>query len=100
MSAPPLRMRVATHTQAIKGNTNQTELSAKAKELKSKGTSYKLEFHLIENTPSYKPETKRCGLCTAEIYHILYGGYENLLNSKNEINNKCRHKNKYKIGAG
>ena len=48
----------------------------------------------------YKPETKRCGLCTAEIYHILYGGYENLLNSKNEINNKCRHKNKYKIGAG
>ena len=80
MSAPPLRLRVATHTQSIKSNTNQTELSSKVKELKSQGVNYALEFHLIENAESYKQERKKCNLCNAEKYHIIYGGYQNLLN--------------------
>ena len=100
MSAPPLRLRVATHAQSIKSNTNQTELSTKIKELKSQNIDYTLEFHLIENIESYNPEKKRCGLCNAEAYHIIYGNYENLLNSKSELSSKCRHKNRFKIGAG
>ena len=64
------------------------------------GKQYTVEFNLVENVKSYTPEQGRCNLCNAEAYQILYGNFENLLNSKLEINNKCRHRNKYKIGAG
>ena len=99
MSAPPLRHRVATHTQSFKTPNNQTELSAKVKELNENNIKHKVEFNFLETKQSYKPESKRCSLCIAESYHILYSKLENLLNSKTEINGKCRHRSKYKIGA-
>ena len=98
MSAPPLRLRVATHAQSLKNDSNQTELSTKIKNLKKEGIQHNVKFHLMENKPSYKPEYKKCALCTAEVYHIIYGKLENLINSKQEILNKCRHRSKFKLG--
>ena len=100
ISEPPLRQRIATHAYSFRTNNNQTELSTKIKELKNNKIEYKLEYHLLENTDVYTPEIGRCKLCIAEVYHILYGGYSNLINSKLELTGKCRHKNKFKIGAG
>ena len=36
MSEPPLRIRIANHTQSLKTSNNQTALSTKAKELEHK----------------------------------------------------------------
>ena len=99
MSAPPLRLRVATHTQSFDKNSNQTELSSKVKELRNSSINHKVTFNLIENKCSYTPERRKCDLCTAESYNILYLGLENMLNKKNEITAKCRHRSKFKIGA-
>ena len=99
MSAPPLRLRVATHVQSFKSESNQTELSGKIKELEKNGTQYEIKFKLIENKNSYSPESKRCQLCTAESYYILYSNLGNLLNKKSEIISKCRHKTKFKLGS-
>ena len=99
MSAPPLRLRVATHRQSFKKEKNQTELSKKVKELKNSDENFEVVFKLIENATSYTPNTKKCNLCTAESFNILYSKHENLLNVKTEITNKCRHRSKYKIGA-
>ena len=85
MSAPPLRLRVATHFQSFKTQNNQTELSGKVKELEKSGTKYTIKFKLIENKKAYKPESKRCQLCNAESYHILFGNFENLLNKESKI---------------
>ena len=95
-----MRQRIATHNYSIRTENNQTELSSKVKELKSKNIIYSLKYHLIENTESYKPEIGRCKLCTAEVYYIFFGGFQNLINSKLELTGKCRHRNKYKIGKG
>ena len=95
-----MRQRIATHNYSIRTENNQTELSSKVKELKSKNIIYSLKYHLIENTESYKPEIGRCKLCTAEVYHIFFGGFQNLINSKLELTGKCRHRNKYKFGKG
>ena len=100
MSAPALRLRIATHAQSFKTQNNQTELSSKIKELEDNGKQYTLEYHLLENKQSYTHELKKCNLCTAEIYQILFGGHENLLNSKNELTGKCRHRARFKLGAG
>ena len=99
MSAPPLRLRVATHIYSFKNSSNQTTLSTKVKELIEKNINHNVKFKLIENSKPYTPELKRCGLCTAEAYHILYSRMENLLNSKLEIISKCRHKVKFKLGV-
>ena len=98
MSAPPLRHRISTHVSSFKNETNQTELSTKVKNLKKENVQYSLKFHLLENKTSYKPEIKRCNLCITEVYHIIYGKYDNLINSKQEIMNKCRHRAKFKLG--
>ena len=71
----------------------------RAKELTREGTNYNLEFFLLENKQPYTPEAKRYDLYIVETFHILYGGHTNLLNSKTEITNKCRHRSKYKLGA-
>ena len=97
MRAPPLRYRVATHAQSLKSDENQTALSKKIKQLVHENTDYNLKFHLIETRPAYSPETKRCDLCISEIYNILYGKFDNLLNSKHEIINICRHRSRFKL---
>ena len=97
MSAPPLRYRVATHKQSFKSCNNQTELSCKIKELDQNNIKYDLTFKLLENKKSYNPEIRKCHLCTAESYHILYSHLENILNSKNEITSKCRHRSRFKL---
>ena len=100
MSAPPLRLRVATHAQSFKNNSNsnQTVLSTKVKELTQQNIEHQVKFYLVENTESYTPESKKCNLCLAESYQILYGNYENLLNGKSEVISKCRHRAKFKLG--
>ena len=98
MSAPPLRLRVATHYQSFKSDKNQTELSCKVKELLKNNIRHTLTFRVIENRKSYTPETKKCNLCTSESYHIMYSKLENLINSKCEITAKCRHRARFKIG--
>ena len=99
MSAPPLRYRVATHMQSFKNDTNQTELSSKVKELSRNNVNNKVVFKLLENKPSYNPKAGKCSLCTAEKYQILFSGLPNLINKKNEITNKCRHRAKFKLIA-
>ena len=97
MCAPQLRLRVATHQQSFKKDINQTVLSTKVKQLEASGANPTVEFVHLENRRSYSPEAPKCGLCTAEAYQIMFSDLPNLLNSKNEIINKCRHRAKFKL---
>ena len=82
MSAPPLRLRVATHIHSFKNNTNQTVLSEKVKELTDMKIENSVKFELLENRRPYSQNSGRCELCTAEKFYILYSYLENKLNRK------------------
>ena len=54
-----------------------------------------------KQSKSYTPGDQFCKLCIEEIYQILfYKGKEKLLNNRNELYKKCRHKDKFKLSNG
>ena len=76
---------------------SSTELSKKVWELKRKNIKYKISWRIIDKTHPYKGGGAVCNLCLTEKYHILTSKLTNLLNSRNELISKCRHKNKFML---
>ena len=78
----------------------ESELSKKIWELKCKGENYTIEWDIRGQSKSYKPGSKSCKLCHEEVFQILhYKENENLVNNRNELYKKCRHKEKFKLIA-
>ena len=77
---------------------NSTALSKCIWNLVDNGTEFKLSWSRIAAAPTYKPSTGRCNLCNLEKTLILFSR-EELLNSRNEILNKCRHRNKFLLAV-
>ena len=77
---------------------NSTALSKCIWNLVDNGTEFKLSWLRIATAPTYKPSTERCNLCNFEKTLILFSR-EELLNSRSEILNKCRHRNKFLLAA-
>ena len=99
MNEPALRYRVSTHKYSFSTNKNKTVLSEKVKELRAKNLDPEITFKVLEQSKSYKPESKHCQLCVAKKFYIIYGTQKNKLNRKSEIISKCKHKNKYKLAT-
>ena len=65
--------------------------------IKEKGGNFSIKWSKERNYQSYKPETRRCSLCDQEKLAIaLYPG-KNLLNKRNEVISRCRHRAKFKL---
>ena len=92
-------LRVATHKQSFKTSNNQSVLSEKVKQIQNQNIEFNVTFKVLENRSSYKPESKRCELCIAEKFHIIYSKLENILNKKNEVISKCQHRSKFKLAT-
>ena len=74
------------------------ELSKTIWEIKDAGLKYSLVWKLRKKSRSYTPGDKFCKLCLEEIDQIMFYKEEvSLLNSKNELYKKCRHKAKFKL---
>ena len=72
-----------------------TELSKHIWNLKDKNTAqYSIEWSIIDKAAAYKNGSKRCELCLAEKFNIIYQKYP-LLNKRNELLSNCRHVNKH-----
>ena len=73
-------------------------MSKKIWDLKHSGILYDIEWKI--RGESYEPGNKFCKLCHEEVYQILYyNERESLVNSRNELYKKCRHKEKFKLIA-
>ena len=77
---------------------NSTKLSKYLWYLTENQIEYELNWYKIASAPTYTPSAGKCSLCTLEKTFILFSN-EKLLNSRNEILNKCRHRNKYLLKA-
>ena len=92
--------RYRNHKKAIKNieYIKDSELSKKTWELKEKNVAFTLKWNIRKVSKSYKPGSRFCNLCLEEVYQILfYNENEILLNERNELYKKCRHKEKFKM---
>jgi len=71
--------------------------------METKGQQHNLLRQMLEDTskaPSNFYRGKTCNLCLTEKLHINKQSNDpNLLNSRDELLTKCRHKNKFKLKA-
>ena len=88
--------RYNNHTKSFKNilYENETTLSKEVWKLKNENIDYKLSWSVICRASTYKSSSKVCQLCLLEKTYILTSK-ENLLNKRNEIMNKCRHRRKF-----
>ena len=93
------KTRYGNHKKAFNNDRYETDsaLSKEVWRIKRLGGVYNIKWSKEGSHPSYKPETKRCSLCQNEKLKIAsYNGY-NLLNQRNEIISRCRHRLKFKL---
>ena len=92
------KTRYANHKKSFKYKKYQkdTELSNEYWRLKELNAQPKVTFYIKKRCPPTK-RTGSCYLCLNEKLLILEHKEDNLLNKRNELVSKCRHKNKFKL---
>ena len=74
-----------------------SELSKEIWRIKEMGGNFSIKWSKDSHHPSYKPEIGKCSLCDNEKLAIALFKGKNLLNKRNEIISRCRHRFKYKL---
>ena len=89
------RERHHHHTFQNEEQKSSTQLSNYIWHLKKERNNIaKVTYSVIERTYPYKNGDKRCRLCLAEKYHVIFQPFKKL-NKSSEIISKCRHENKF-----
>ena len=91
--------RIGNHKNSFNNEEyeKETALSAEIWRIKRVGGEYEIKWSKEATQRSYAPEGRRCNLCLHEKLVIaLYEGY-NLINKRNEIISRCRHRLKFKL---
>ena len=78
---------------------SNTHLSRHIWSLKTRNIPYELSWNLVTQTSSYHPARKKCNLCLFEKLSILTTEDENLLNTRNELMNRCKHRDKHLLSS-
>ena len=78
--------------------SKSTELSKFIWELKERNIKFDIQWSIARRAQPYKPGAIFCNLCTSEAIAIAYPKEnEILINSRDEIINHCRHRDKWKL---
>ena len=77
---------------------NQTALSKHYWGLKNKGLTPDIQWSILKKSNAPKSFDNRCNLCLEEKIHILlFSEPKKLLNKRNELIARCRHRAKFKL---
>ena len=101
ISAGNWKQRYYNHKHSFTNPTrrNQTALSKWFWNLRDRGLTPYIKWKLIRRSSTPVNFKSRCNLCLIEkICIIKYKHTSKLLNQRNELIFKCRHKNKFKLG--
>ena len=92
------KVRYANHKKSFKFEKyrTDTQLSKEYWRLKELNALPQMEFYILKMCPPTR-RTGSCYLCLNEKLFILEHKGNNLLNKRNELISKCRHKNKFKL---
>ena len=91
------KARFANHKQSFKNQRykHQTELSKYIWSLKEEEVEFNITWRIIRKAEAYNNISKRCNLCTTEKWFILCKPSMATLNTRVELINNCRHKNRF-----
>jgi len=98
-SARPFKERYNNHTKAFRNRQYEkdTQLSKLIWELKDRGEQYQLSWSIESSAIPYKPGSSKCDLCATEKLLIVMAAPGSIINKRDEIVSKCRHKNKFTL---
>ena len=93
------KARYANHKTSfnLRKYINSSELFKEVWGIKDKGGEPTIKWRIIKHRAPYNPVAKRCNLCLSEKLYILEYEGTNLLNKRDELISKCRHRNKYTL---
>ena len=82
-----------------RNENHSTGLSKYVWNFKDKMIDHTIKWSIIQFAPTYSPETGKCQLCNLEKTLILIANEPNLLNQRNEMMNKCRHRRDHLLSS-
>ena len=93
------KLRFGNHKRSFnhKRYKNDTELSNEIWKIKQANGTPHITWEIIRKCAPYNKEARRCNLCLNEKYEIANYKGNDLLNKRNEIISKCRHRNKFAL---
>ena len=91
--------RLGNHKKAFSHEKYEqdSELAKEVWRIKRKGGQFNIKWQKLRRHESYKPESKKCSLCDNEKLEIALYKEKNLLNQRNEVISRCRHRFRYKL---
>ena len=91
------RWRVHQQSLANRNCATGTALSSKVWELRDTGHKPEVKFHLIKTARSAMAQVDSCKLCIEEKKLILFDKSDHLINTREEIFSRCRHRARWKV---
>ena len=97
VSERPFKERYNNHTKAFRNRQYEkdTELSKLIWKLKDAGEQHTLSWEIASSAVAYKCGGSRCDLCATEKLLIIMAAPGSIINKRDEVVSKCRHKNKF-----
>ena len=97
ISAPPFKERYGNHKCSFNNRDYSKCIIAKEVwHIKDQGGKENIEWQILGHAPAYTPAAKKCSLCISEKLYIAEN-HTKLINKRDELISKCRHRNKYII---
>ena len=97
-AATTFKLRWSNHKTSFKHRKYEydTEISKYIWQMADKGKECSIKWKIIRRAKPYSPTTERCDLCITEKTIIAnYKDKHKLLNTRNELLAKCRHRDKW-----
>ena len=95
----PFKGRVNTHRTSFRHRKYEksTKLSEYVWCLKDNDTPSTIKWSVAKKSHPYTCGTRKCDLCLSEKLLIAQGNPAKLLNKRDELISKCRHRNKFTL---
>ena len=98
LSAPPWKQRFRNHKQSfVKREYAKCEIAKEIWRIKDLGGDFSVKWETLGHAPAYNPVSKRCRLCTAEKLFIAENPDPHVINKRDELVSKCRHRRKFAL---
>ena len=98
LSEPQWKKRFHNHTLSFNDrNYAKCEVAKEVWRIKDQGGNYQIRWEIVGHAPGYNPITRKCRLCTAEKLLIAEDPDPRLLNKRDELVSKCRHRRKHAL---
>ena len=97
VSETPFKERYYNHTKAFRNRRYEkdTELSKLIWELKDAEEEFSISWRIAASAAPLKSGSDKCDLCTTEKLLIIMAAPGSIINKRDEIVSKCRHRNKF-----